>query len=111
MDEMNTNTFEAVVKENEANEMNEMAEVPTEEQNGSNPFMSKKFIVGAITAAGFAGAAITAGVNKLLKKGKEKKGDSKAPKTKKKIALRNPFYTVEVKEVTKDPEKDPKSMS
>lgn len=104
MDENMNNTLDAEVKENEANEMNELPE-----ENGSNPFMSKKFIVGAITAAGFAGAAITAGVNKL-KKGKEKK-DKPEKKVKKKIALRNPFYTVEVKVDEKDPEKDPKSMS
>lgn len=104
MDENMNNTFETVVDENEEIEMNELPE-----QNGSNPFMSKKFIVGVITAAGFAGAAITAGVNKLLKKGKEKNKPEK--KVKKKIALRNPFYMVEVKEVTKDPDKDPKSMS
>ena len=108
MDEMNNTTFEAVVNENEEIEVNDA--IP--EENGSNPFMSKKFIVGAITAAGFAGAAITAGVNKLIKKGKEKKNDSgNAPKTKKKIALRSPFYMVEVKVDEKDPEKDPKSMS
>ena len=108
MDEMNT-----MEMANETmNENEEYANNDIPEEAGSNPLNNPKFIAGALTAAGLAGAAITAGVSKLIKNKKEKKAEPEKPKVKKQLKIRNPFYTVEVKPEVIEPEVvDPNAQS